>query len=290
MKNKNLLSLLLLLIILSIITPLLAIENIWTDYPACKLGRLQSPIKLNEYDSTYSNSFSFVYQNYKTINLTLSNDMYTLIWNIQNSDGGYVNFEKSGVIKQYELIRIELYPGEHNIDEQKGDYELHLIHKKNLDFNTNKNQYRKIVDANMYLTVVLRYKENCNAIQNIYCISDDGLLSNIFDETKKNNFNLNNYPIYQDKRAYLYEGSFLHIPCDENVNYYVIKDFFYSSYNFTDNSDLNITEFNLTKDEAARYGRPVLKNFMNYREFLENRILKINVFYLFLMIYIIFNF
>ncbi len=51
----------------------------WTEYPACKYGRLQSPIKLNEYDSTYSNSFSFVYQNYKELNLVPVYGQYTLI-------------------------------------------------------------------------------------------------------------------------------------------------------------------------------------------------------------------
>ena len=290
MMKKNLsLPIILIIFIILLISPIFSIDTSkWTNYSACDLGRLQSPIKLNEYDSTYSNTFSFVYQNYKTTDLSMTNK-YTLIWNVTNNEGGYVNFEKQGVIKQYELKRIELYPGEHDVDGQKGDYELHLIHKKNLDFNTNKNQYRKIVDANMYLTVVLRYKQNCNQSENTHCISDDGLLSALFDNTGITNFNLNNYPIYQDKRAYLYEGSFLHIPCDENVNYYVIKDFFYTSFNLTNSNDLQNNNFFKTKSEADRYGRPVLKNFMNYREFLGSKYLDINI-YIFLIIYIIFNF
>ena len=263
----------------------------WTEYPTCKYGRLQSPIKLNEYDSTYSNSFSFVYQNYKELNLSPIDDQYTLIWNITDENGGgYVNFEKEGVIKQYELIRIELYPGEHDVDGIKGDYELHLIHKKNLNFNSNKNQYRKIVDANMFLTVVLRYITNktyCNQADN-NCISDNGLLSDINNASV--NINLNNYPIYQDKRAYLYEGSFLNIPCDENVNYYVIKDLFYSDFNVSLITNIDTTKFNAIKTEARRYGRPVLKNFMNYREFLEGKNLRINFFYIALIIFILFNF
>ena len=182
--------------------PINSIPEQWRDYSECKYGRLQSPIKLNEYDSTYSNSFSFVYQNYKELNLTFTEDQYTLIWNITDENsGGYVNFEKEGVIKQYELIRIELYPGEHDVDGIKGNYELHLIHKKNLNFNSNKNQYRKIVDANMFLTVVLRYTNDqtyCNQAEN-NCISDNGLLSDI-NKTSPN-INLNKYPIYQDKRA-----------------------------------------------------------------------------------------
>ena len=182
-KNTLIISL-----IISLFISAYSLSEKWTSYPSCKQGRLQSPIKLNEYDSTYSNSFSFVYQNYKKLNLTFISNLHTLIWNITNQDGGgYINFEKNGVIKQYELIKIELYPGEHEVDGKKGDYELHLIHKKNLDFNTNKNQYRKIVDANMFLTVVLRYKNNCSET-GVYCISDDGLLSDLNNSRSSNDF------------------------------------------------------------------------------------------------------
>ena len=41
----------------------------WRDYPTCKLGRLQSPIDIREYESIYTNDFSFVYQNYKNVSL-----------------------------------------------------------------------------------------------------------------------------------------------------------------------------------------------------------------------------
>ena len=273
------------LFLILLIQPIYLIRQEWREYPTCKYGRLQSPINLNEYDSTYSNSFSFVYQYFKpNMNITKI-ETYTKIWKIQEG-GNYLNFEKDGVIKQYELDKIELYKGIHKIDGEKGDYELHLVHKKNLDFNSNKNQYRKIVDANMYLVIVLRYK-NCT-VENSACISDNGLLSKLTNETTTD-FDLNKYPIYQDKRAYLYEGSFLYSPCDENVNYYVINDFFYP--NGLDNGlndtlkNFNLTDFNDIKD---RYGRPVLKNFMTYREFLNSKINSINIFYLLIIFALIF--
>lgn len=273
------------LFLILLIQPIYLIRQEWREYPTCKYGRLQSPINLNEYDSTYSNSFSFVYQYFKpNMNITKI-ETYTTMWKIQEG-GNYLNFEKDGVIKQYELDKIELYKGIHKIDGEKGDYELHLVHKKNLDFNSNKNQYRKIVDANMYLVIVLRYK-NCT-IENSVCISDNGLLSKLTNETTTN-FDLNKYPIYQDKRAYLYEGSFLYSPCDENVNYYVINDFFYP--NGLDNGlndtlkNFNLTDFNDIKD---RYGRPVLKNFMTYREFLNSKINSINIFCLLIIFALIF--
>ena len=273
------------LFLILLVRPIYLIRQEWREYPTCKYGRLQSPINLNEYDSTYSNSFSFVYQYFKpNMNITKI-ETYTTMWKIQEG-GNYLNFEKDGVIKQYELDKIELYKGIHKIDGEKGDYELHLVHKKNLDFNSNKNQYRKIVDANMYLVIVLRYK-NCT-IENSVCISDNGLLSKLTNETTTN-FDLNKYPIYQDKRAYLYEGSFLYSPCDENVNYYVINDFFYP--NGLDNglndtlNNFNLTDFNDIKD---RYGRPVLKNFMTYREFLNSKINSINIFCLLIIFELIF--
>ena len=272
------------LFLILLIQPIYLIRQEWREYPTCKYGRLQSPINLNEYDSTYSNSFSFVYQYFKP-NMNIEKiETYTTMWKIQEG-GNYLNFEKDGVIKQYELDKIELYKGIHKIDGEKGDYELHLVHKKNLDFNSNKNQYRKIVDANMYLVIVLRYK-NCT-VENSACISDNGLLSKL--ATNLNDFDLNKYPIYQDKRAYLYEGSFLYSPCDENVNYYVINDFFYP--NGLDNGlndtlkNFNLTDFNEIKD---RYGRPVLKNFMTYREFLNSKINSINIFCLLIIFALIF--
>ena len=273
------------LIILSI-TPINSIPEQWRDYSVCKYGRLQSPISLNEYESAYSNSFSFVYQYYKSNNINTTNNSYTIMWTIP--EGNFVNFEKEGVIKQYELKRIELYNGIHEIDGKKGDYELHLVHEKNLDFNSNKNQYRKIVDANMYLTIVLRYKKDCDKTTFI-CISDNGLLSQLkINESTINNFDLSNYPIYQDKRAYLYEGSFLYMPCDENVNYYVVNDFF-----SLENDEFNVTDnefkgFNVTINQTERYDRPVLKNFMNYREFLGSKFYEINIYSLFFMLVLFF--
>jgi len=245
----------------------------WRDYPTCRLGRLQSPIEIKEVDSTYSNDFSFVYQNYKQINEISITDK-TYAFSSGEIKGGYINFERGGVIKQYELKKIDIYPGLHKIDGITSDYEVHLIHKKNLDFNTNKNQYRSIQDANMYLSVVLRYnkEENCNA-NNIKCTSDDGLFKKLKAlNSGPDTLFLNEYPIFQDKRAYLYEGSLLQIPCDENVNYYVVNDIFAvrkgdDFITFEDNK-INI---------ANSFDRPIYKNFMNYREVMKSNVISIKL-------------
>jgi len=275
------------IIIFSLFTIILSFDNTyneWRQYPACRLGRLQSPIELDEMNSSYSDGFSFVYQNYKTLNpnlkLDLSNNLkYTFL--TDNVQGGYINFERNGVIKQYEFIRAELYPGLHPIDEEYPDYELHLLHKKNLAFVTNKNQYRSIQDPNMYLKIVLRYKNIANCKDEIHCISDGNLLNDLIDGKMDN---LNNYNIFQDKRAYFYEGSFLHMPCDENVNYYVVKDF----YSYNKNNKPNFIIYGDIIKSSNRYGRPVYRNFMNYREvlkgsYIDNFVLKI-IFLMFILL------
>ena len=252
----------------------------WRDYPTCRLGRLQSPIEIKEVNCTYSNDFSFVYQNYKQINPISITDK-TYAYSSGKIEGGYINFERGGVIKQYELIRIDIYPGLHKIDGIISDYEVHLIHKKNLDFNTNKNQYRSIQDANMYLSVVLRYstKKNCddNSLK-ISCTSDDGL----FDRLKTLNtgiISLNDYPIFQDKRAFLYEGSSLQIPCDENVNYYVVNDFY----------AMEGEVFSTLKDKTIKiansFDRPIYKNFMNYREVMKSDAISIKLLTLIILLF-----
>ena len=251
----------------------------WRDYPTCRLGRLQSPINFKETDSTYSNDFSFVYQNYINFKFKIESPNKNLDYAIVSKDnkkGGYINFERGGVIKQYELLRFEIYPLLHHIDGDKGNYELHLVHKKNLDFNTNKNQYRSIQDANMYLIVVLRYSKDCSKEKP--CTSDNGLLDQIF----QNEVNLNEFPIFQDKRAYLYEGSSLHIPCDENVNYYIVKDFFYT------NKDLDFGFTDEKIGQANRFDRPIYKNFMNYREVMKSNYISNHILILFLLIIILF--
>ena len=89
----------LLIIILCFTSPIISIEAKWREYSACEYGRLQSPIELNEYDSTYSNKFSFVYQYYKGDSSKTIHTDYTYYWTI--GEGNFVNFEKEGVIKQY---------------------------------------------------------------------------------------------------------------------------------------------------------------------------------------------
>ena len=248
----------------------------WRDFPACNFGRLQSPIEIYENESIYANNFSFVYQSYSEGTLNNINNEHIKSFSI---NGGYINFERGGVIKQYQFERVEIHQGIHSIDGESGDYELHLIHKKNLDFITNKNQYRNIQDASMYLVIVLRYKEKDKCKKE--CISDDGLLDKI---KGGDNLNLNEYPVFQDKRAYFYEGSSLYIPCDENYIYYIVKDFFYSKNTQSLEPTYKIGEIT----PQNKYGRPVYKNFMNYKEVLKSNFMSARIVVSFLLIFLLF--
>lgn len=249
------------------------------SYPVCKLGRLQSPLELKTSKSEYSSDFSFVYQNYKLATGIL-NKFGDKFLNINNEkNGGFVTFEKEGVLKQYHFVRAELYRGVHKIDGVTPDWELHLIHEKDLGFVTNKNQYKSIQDANQYLSIVLRYTKGNNGM------SDNGLLSTVI---QTNGINLGDYPIFQDKRAFLYEGSFMYTPCDENVNYYVIKDLF--TIDDTIKTSLN-EDTELFTDKvplAERFDRPIYRNFMNYKEYSLSIKFTMNMFLLSILMILLF--
>lgn len=250
----------------------------WRYDPTCRMGRLQSPIAIKESDSTYSNDFSFVYQDYKGIDplkIINNTDYYTLTTG--TIDGGYINFERKGVIKQYKFIRAELYPALHTIDNDNFDYELHLVHEKILSFRTNKNQYRRITDPNTFLTVVLRYKNDCSQVS---CTSDNGLISDLLGEGIKD---LSKFSFFQEKRAYFYEGSSLHDNCDENVNYYIVKDLFHNDKEQIEEKNIPFTKLK----PFNKFGRPIYRNFMNLKEVLKTNFISVKIITLFLWIFIL---
>ena len=238
-------------------------KDVWQSFYACHNGRLQTPIRLNLTESIYNNVFSIVYQDYKSFKAgnfgeyDLKKD-YSKRIEVSSGEGGGISFELDGVIKQYDLIGLELYGKMHEVkDEGEATLELHIVHKKKYQVLSNKNQYRMIQDANNYLVIVLRYnKENG--------ISDNGLLEKLKKNGGENEFNLGDYPIFQDKKAYFYQGSFIYNPCNEDVNYIVIAPVFKGG----DGSEYSSTT--PTKDLAKAYERPIFRNFMNYTESLSS--------------------
>ncbi len=250
-------------------------ERIWTSFPACRMGRLQSPVRLNITQSVFSSSFSIVYQQFSNVNYTFSefNESKPVRSASISGSSQYINFQKGGVIKQYKLERLELYQGLHKVEEEISEYELHFVFKKVLGFTTNQNQYRRIQDANNYLVLVVRY----NTVSGI---NDNGL----YDCISQGDCDLTNYPIFQDKRAFYYEGSFIYNPCQEDVNYIVLYDLFKADIKQNYDNEEGWAKRNF----SYSYDRPIYRNFMNYTETLSTAYLKSAIFLLFSMLFILF--
>ena len=257
-------------------------EEMWLSFPACHMGRLQSPVRLNISESKYSNSFSIVYQYFNGIeinnagNANLGNEPSRKIEKIEIKGSGYINLQRNGVIKQYSFKHIEMFRGLHKVESSRSEFEVHLIFEKVLGFSTNQNQYRRITDTNNYLAIVLRYnnsnsKTATQTSSNIPLASDGGLLEKLLAVGSEINFN--DYPIF-DRRAFFYEGSQIYNPCSEDYNYIVLYDIFKSSKKVNEivaKSDWAVREF------AHSYDRPIYRNFMNYTETISSGFLKINL-------------
>ena len=243
-------------------------EDKWLSFPACKLGRLQSPIKLSITDSVFNSDFSIVYEHYNTECQLEDSDLNSVPVKskkvVDENECGYLNFEKKGVIKQYKLKRFDLFNKMHSIEGKHSEMELHIIYEKVLGFTTNKNQYQRIQDTNNYLGIVLRYNTT-KVDESTQLISDNGLFEMLWSGNgEKTTLNLNAYPVYQDKKAFFYDGSFPYNPCQEDITYYIVEPVFEASSN-PYGSDTTTA----TKTENFAYDRPIYRNYMNYVESLK---------------------
>jgi carbonic anhydrase len=249
-------------------------EDMWLSFPACHMGRLQSPVRLNISESKYSNSFSIVYQYFSNITFENSNMAFNSPQpsiNLKPNDNatGYINLQRNGVIKQYAFDHIEIFRGLHKVESSKSEFEVHLIFNKQLGFSTNQNQYRRISDTNNYLAIVLRYNNTSSLSDNSFqLVNDGGLLDNL-----SNGIDFSKYPIF-DRRAFFYEGSQIYNPCSEDYNYIVLYDTFKSDK--TISSIISDSDW-ATRDFAHSYDRPIYRNFMNYTETISSGFIKINL-------------
>lgn len=254
-------------------------EDMWLSFPACHMGRLQSPVRLNISESKYSNSFSIVYQYFSEMdfenksNNFISDKLPSMILNPKDKKG-YINLQRNGVIKQYTFDHIEIFRGLHKVESDRSQFEVHLIFEKQLGFSTNQNQYRRITDTNKYLSIVLRYNSSKSLTKKSFqLVSDGGLIKKII---KKESLKFNDYPIF-DRRAFFYEGSQIYNPCSEEYNYIVLFDTFFSSELKTIFTDSNWDSNWATRDFAHSYDRPIYRNFMNYTETISSGFIKINL-------------
>ena len=277
MKKNFLFFLLIILFFSNIFSQNENYEDMWLSFPACHMGRLQSPVRLNISESKYSNSFSIVYQYFSNItfdssapNIKSTYQPSRKIIPNDNSNFGYINLQRNGVIKQYAFDHIEIFRGLHKVESSKSEFEVHLIFKKQLGFSTNQNQYRRISDTNNYLAIVLRYNNTSSLSDNSFqLVNDGGLLDNL-----SNGIDFSKYPIF-DRRAFFYEGSQIYNPCSEDYNYIVLYDTF-KSENINISSKIKESGW-ATRDFAHSYDRPIYRNFMNYTETISSGFIKINL-------------
>ena len=259
--------------------------DLWTSFPACRMGRLQSPIRLNVTQSVYNATFSIVYQQFNSFPYNWNTQFSTSIPVISTTNtisGQFINFQKGGMIKQYKLERIELYQGLHKVEDIISEYELHFLFKKVLGFTTNLNQYKRIQDANNYLALVIRYNNTdlISSNQATSLINDNGL----YECVMGSDCDIGAFPIFQDKKAYYYEGSFIYNPCQEDVNYIVLNDIF----------GAQITNYYESDPEWAKrsfsfsYDRPIYRNFMNYSETISSSYIKLSFVMVFSLFFLLF--
>lgn len=248
---------------------------------ACNDGRRQSPVMLQTQNSTYAENFSIVYEDYPnfnnlyvTSNLGDSSKVIEMVdFNRQNL-GGYLVFELSGYQYKFDLQSIHVkYNAEHRIDGYFPDLELQFIHKKDLDYVSSANEFKKMPDVSEYLVVSVLYAINGTNSDNGFINSfSEGRFSSNRITTNASfrgvNLNMVGNGLIANRRFYYYTGSETITPCSETHMYYVVADVFQineSTVNifrrkFEDKYAFdNFRRFN--KELAELNGRRVLRNF-----------------------------
>jgi carbonic anhydrase len=268
-------------------------RNLYTSSLTCTMGRLQSPLNLGDTRSSYNSTINTVYFDYKSIqNFYLDWNSEGRILEVQTLNStdnfGYLGFSRGGVIKQYALKKIQVsYPAEHSIEGNLPMAEVKLVHEKVLGYQSAVDQYRSIPDANKYFTISLLYSSTGN-------VSDNGFMDQILStyplqkSTNSTNNNTNifsvdlvSYKLFLDRQFYFYEGSFTSIPCDEIVNYLVIKDIFTlspQSNSILSSAYSKFTNSQANKLQADYYGRKVYRNFILQGESLDSVYVGMNLF------------
>jgi carbonic anhydrase len=271
-------------------------RKLYTSSTTCKMGRLQSPLNLADSLSSYNSTINTIYYEYRTI------DNAYIDWNSEGrvleikpandiSNFGFLGFSRGGVIKQYALRKIQIsYPAEHSIEGYLPQAEVKLIHEKMLGYQTAVDQYRSIPDANSYLTISLLFSTNGNSTDNGFI---DLILSNYISRSSNSTIsqtisvNLLSYRLFLDRRFFFYEGSFTSTPCDETVNYLVIKDLFTLSPQanaILSGAYSKFTNSQANKLQAEYFGRKVNRNYILQGESLNAYSIGLNLIFILLVV------
>jgi carbonic anhydrase len=274
-------------------------RKLYTSSMTCKMGRLQSPLNLADSLSSYNSTINPIYLEYRTIDnayIYWSSEGRVLEIKAVNDTGnfGFLGFSRGGVIKQYALRKIQIsYPAEHSIEGYLPQAEIKLVHEKMLGYQTAVDQYRSIPDANSYLTISLLFSTLGNSTDNGFM---DLILSNYMSRSSNItisstiSIDLLSYRLFLDRRFFFYEGSFTSTPCDETVNYLVIKDLFTLSpeaNTILSGAYSKFTNSQANKLQAEYFGRKVYRNYMLQSESLSAYCIGLNRIFILLLVALI---
>lgn len=268
------------LVLVSFTLAQLNYRDIYHSGMTCRMGRLQSPINLSDQNSAYNSTIYPVYFNYNPISSayldwTVDGRILSVKQTSPVANWGYLGFNRGGVLKQYALTGIEInFPGEHLIEGKVAEAEIKLIHDKVLGFETTVNQYRRIPDSNTKLVISLLYSGSANNTDNGLINSLLGTLPAYYKNGQLNydskiNVNLLSYGLFANRQFFFYEGAMTAEPCDEIVNYVVIKDNFFlgaQAKSVLTNAYGKYVNSVASKNVSDYYGRNVSRNYMNETE------------------------
>ena len=252
-------------------------KNHWS----CESGRRQSPVPLEIKESKYSNDFTIVYERYKVFddmfltfqgNLLEVRDLESELTKINKKGHLIFAYEKYHFKFDLEQIVIKV-PSEHLIDGIRSDLEVQFIHRKDLTYFSEVDQFKSKPDISQFLIISVLYSKDGT-------FSDSGFLENLsfsylpsgISNTNaalkfKFKFDLIESGLIRDKKAFVYSGSETVFPCSETHLHFVVADKYKISQNLLDfykNEYMNRYTGNIFAKEVNKLnGRQVLRNFFN---------------------------
>jgi len=271
-------------------------QEIFNNGPACKNGRIQTPLILSDKGSKYNPEFLLTDISYNSLNNIYVNFDYRILKvfqsNVNYPNFGKINYKKQGSLNEYELIDIEFYyPAEHRINVGGSlivpDVEVKLIHKKNKMYSATANELKNFTESNSFLIVSLLYSQNGTNSDNNF-LADLSLVYNpSISPMMMKNIDFDTYGLIKNNRYFMYDGSFSYFPCDENVSYIVVRDLFQISpsdiQNFISRYNLKYSNPQVNKAIAQPFGRPIYRNYVT----LGSSYIKKNLLFAFIILFFI---
>jgi carbonic anhydrase len=246
---------------------------------ACSNGKRQSPITLVNALAHYTDSISLLNDSYLPITngimffntKTKLIEFDSLTNALAGTEGnhGSITIDYNGYLMKFDLRKIIFHiPPEHSINGKYADFEIQLIHTKDLDYTNPVNQYKKKPDISTTLKISVPYKVGGTSTDGQFFTNIRNFYSTTVnqDTTSLPSINISDYPLTKNKSFYFYTGSDTSSPCNENTLHFIISDYNNISQADVDSLKINIFEpiylqGKNTKNLSEPNGRFVFRNF-----------------------------